>query len=122
MKRILAADDDPMIRRVLELTLQKVGEVSTASNGAEAVALLESGKGFDCVVLDFDMPKMSGSDVVNWMKSGGGHGEVPIVMLTAYDSPDIERELLAKGVTGYLTKPLDPSALIALVSRLVGAG
>jgi CheY-like chemotaxis protein len=120
MGRILAVDDDDVIRRVLELTLRTLGEVTVAANGIEAVELLETEPTFDCVILDLDMPRMGGSDVVGRMKADDRLREVPIVLLTSYESAELERELRAKGVTTYLTKPIDTASLRDTVAGLIG--
>ncbi len=119
MKQVLAVDDEGTVLSVIALALARVGEVTTAADGGEAIRLMKEGRRFDCVVLDLDMPNVSGSEVVTWMKGEPGHRDTPVVLLTAYESADLERELMAKGASAYLTKPVDPDKLAQLVGSLV---
>ncbi len=118
MKQVLAVDDEETVLRVIALALGRVGEVTTAADGSEAIELMKAGRRFDCVVLDLDMPNVGGSEVVTWMKGEEGHRDTPVVLLTAFESADLEQELLAKGARAYLTKPVDPDKLAQLVASL----
>ena len=118
MKRVLAVDDEETVLRVIALALGRVGEVATASDGREAIALMKDGRHFDCVVLDLDMPNVGGAEVVTWMKGDREHCDTPVVLLTAFESAGLEADLMAKGVNAYLTKPVDPDKLAELVGRL----
>lgn len=118
MKQFLAVDDEETVLRVIALALARLGEVATASDGREAIALMKGGRRFDCVVLDLDMPHVGGSEVVSWMKGEGGHRDTPVVLLTAFESAELETELMAKGASAYLTKPVDPDKLTEIVGRL----
>ena len=110
--RILVVDDDPQIRRVLKVTLTGQGfEVDDAKNGEEALERLRERR-FDLVLLDINMPGMSGLDVCRAMRATS---EVAIIMLTVRDEEADTVEALDAGADDYVTKPFKPSELSARI-------
>ena len=114
--RILIADDEPIIRMDLREMLESKGyQVTEASDGKKALALLLEEQ-FDLAILDINMPKISGLEVIqNISKSK----EIPIILLTAYCQNEVVTSALEMGVFGYLVKPvreeqLFPSIQLAL--------
>jgi FixJ family two-component response regulator len=67
----------------------------------------------DCLVLDLQMPVLSGREVQQALKSAGA--QFPIVIITAHDAPHLREECLAAGAAGYLCKPLDVGDLVRAV-------
>ena len=107
--RILVVDDDPQIRRVLKVTLSGQGfEVDDAKNGDVALEKLRDAR-FDLVLLDINMPGMSGLDVCRAIRSGS---EIAIIMLTVRDNEADTVEALDAGADDYVTKPFKPSELV----------
>jgi two-component system alkaline phosphatase synthesis response regulator PhoP len=106
-KRILIADDTPPMRIMLEDVLNEAGyEVATASDGEEAWNKITGDKqGWDLVVLDLLMPKMTGFEILNRMKKEAGRTTSPVLVITGIFKSEKEivrlREL---GAIGYLTK------------------
>jgi two-component system, OmpR family, KDP operon response regulator KdpE len=110
--RILIVDDDPQIRRVLKVTLTGQGfEVDDAKNGEEALEKLRAARA-DLVLLDVNMPGMSGIDTCRAIRSGS---EVAIIMLTVRDDEAATVEALDAGADDYVTKPFKPSELSARI-------
>ena len=110
--RILVVDDDPQIRRVLKVTLTGQGfEVDDAKNGDEALERLRESR-IDLVLLDINMPGMSGLDVCRAMRATS---EVAIIMLTVRDAEADTVEALDAGADDYVTKPFKPSELSARI-------
>ncbi len=110
--RILVVDDDPQIRRVLKVTLAGQGfEVEDARNGEEALERLRSHR-VDLVLLDINMPGMSGLDVCRSVRAGS---EVAVIMLTVRDEEADTVEALDAGADDYVTKPFKPSELLARI-------
>lgn len=114
--RILAAEDHPANRRVLEVLLAPAEvELTFAVDGAEAVAALESNR-FDLVLMDANMPVMDGVEAVRRIRAGGLAAGAPIHMLTANAfAEDIQRYLSA-GADGVLTKPIQIERLFTVLA------
>lgn len=120
MPAILLAEDDPHIRRVLEVVLRRHGfEVTPVEDGADAVAALEAGR-FDCVVVDGSMPKMDGIDVCRWVKANPRTRTLPVIMLTARASETSEHEVMAAGAAAFIRKPFDALALGEVIRNACG--
>ncbi len=117
--RVLVAEDDPVSRLVVHDLLRNRGaRVSLVGNGAEAVAAVAEGGGFDLLLLDLRMPQMDGLSACRRIRTLPG-GDLPIVALTANALAEERAGCLAAGMDGYLTKPLEPEALDAeLAHRL----
>jgi CheY-like chemotaxis protein len=119
-KRVLVADDDPVILRLIQVNLELEGyQVLTANNGEEAVETATA-EHPDLVILDIMMPRMDGYQACEQLKSETATQDIPIVFLSAKaQQADIEKGK-SFGVEEYLTKPFDPTELLAVVDRLVG--
>ncbi|MGH2730446.1 MAG: response regulator transcription factor [Actinomycetota bacterium] len=117
-KRILVADDDPVILRLIQVNLELEGyQVLTANNGEEAVETATA-EHPDLVILDIMMPRMDGYQACETIKSEESTKDIPIVFLSAKaQQSDIDKGK-AYGVDDYLTKPFDPAELIEVVERL----
>ena len=115
--RILVVDDDPSIRDVVASLLELEGhEVSTASNGLEALRDVER-QPPDLIVLDMRMPVMDGWTFVRELHRRGLH--VPILVLTATQDAHLWAEQV--GAEDFLEKPFEISSLLASVERLKAA-
>jgi CheY-like chemotaxis protein len=118
-KRILVCDDDPVILRLLQVNLELEGyEVLLAHHGEKAIEIAVD-EHPDLVILDIMMPRMDGYQTCQMIKSQDETRDIPVVFLSAKaQASDIEKGK-SFGVDDYLTKPFDPSDLIAVVDRLV---
>jgi two-component system, OmpR family, KDP operon response regulator KdpE len=110
---ILVVDDETSIRRALHSTLNKLGFTSIeAARGEEALALARTNS-FDAVLLDINMPGMSGVDTCRSMRRF--LPRIPILMLTVRDSEDDKVEALDAGADDYITKPFQLRELTARI-------
>jgi two-component system KDP operon response regulator KdpE len=110
--RILVVDDDPQIRRVLKVALSAEGyETYDARDGETALEKLRDVR-FDLVLLDINMPGMSGLEVCRAMRTGS---EIAIIMLTVRDTEADAVEALDAGADDYVTKPFKPAELSARI-------
>lgn len=108
--RVLVVDDDPQIRRVLRTTLIAQGyEVKDARNGEEALDRVRDLK-FDLIILDMNMPGMSGLEACRSIRSTS---DVAIVMLTVRDGEADKVDALDAGADDYITKPFSFPELLA---------
>lgn len=120
-RRVLVADDEPHIGRIIKMKLE-VGpfDVTLAYNGREATdALSADGAHFDLVLLDLMMPELSGLDVLQVLRREL-HSDIPAIILTAAGQDEQERAALDSGANAFVTKPFSPKKLYALVARLTG--
>ena len=117
-RRILIADDDPLLRALLVHRLAAEGyHVTTVENGSEALAAIAEQRP-DLVVLDALMPVMDGFEVLRRLKSGG-LSDAPVIMLTALKREQDIVGALQLGAADYLIKPFIPDELGQRVRRLL---
>ncbi len=118
--RVLVADDDPAILRLIEVTFALEGlEVVGVARGEEALRAARN-ETFDLIVLDVMMPGIDGWEVCERLKADEATADVPIVFLSARTRDEDQARGLGLGVDAYVTKPFDPDALLELAKRLVG--
>lgn len=118
-KRILIADDEPNIVISLEFLMKREGfEVLIANDGEEAVRRIR-GERPDLVLLDVMMPKKSGFEVCQEVKSDPGLAGVRILMLTAKGRDTEVAKGLALGADAYMTKPFSTKELVERVRSLL---
>jgi two-component system KDP operon response regulator KdpE len=110
--RILVVDDDPQIRRVMRVTLTGQGyEVDDVKTGDAALEKLREQR-FDLVLLDMNMPGMSGIETCHAIRS---QSEIAVIMLTVRDSEDDKVAALDAGADDYITKPYNAPELLARI-------
>jgi CheY-like chemotaxis protein len=113
---LLVIDDDPDSRDLLKRMLEKDGyAVLTASGGAEGLALAKEHQP-ELITLDVMMPSMDGWAVLSALKADPATAEIPVVMMTMVDDKPMG---FALGASDYLTKPIDKSRVLQVVSRRV---
>jgi len=118
--RVLIADDDAVILRLLEVNFSLEGyEVVTASRGEEAIERASEGR-FDLIVLDVMMPGMDGWEVASRLKEEEVTASIPVVFLSARTQEQDKERGMRLGVAAYVTKPFDPEELLGLAQRLIG--
>ena len=114
---ILVVDDESSVRRVLSVMLSGMGfTVVEASRGEEALALVRLTK-LDAVLLDVDIPGMSGEEICRNIRRS--NARLPIVMLSAMDSVDDQVRGLDAGADDYITKPFRIRELTARLRSLI---
>jgi two-component system chemotaxis response regulator CheY len=116
--RVLIADDSMTIRRILAKELQGFGvaEVIEAADGTEAVTAVTGSK-FDLVLLDWNMPKMSGIDALREIRAKGL--KVPIIMVTSEAEKSRVIQAIQTGANDYVVKPFTGQTLAAKVGRFI---
>lgn len=121
MHTILIADDEPLMRELLEFRLSQKGYAPVvAGDGREALARLDDASP-DAVVLDAMMPVHDGFEVLRRMRSSAQHADTPVIMLTARRSEKDIVGALEIGANDYLVKPFMPEELLARLARLLKA-
>jgi DNA-binding response OmpR family regulator len=117
MDYVLIVDDDPGALLVITTILANEDyRLVTAADGEQAKVLLEKEPDkYLTVVLDWDMPKMNGIELLAWIKAQPALEDIPVVMQTAMDSSEQIREGIDAGAFYYLTKPFDKKLFNSVV-------
>ncbi len=123
--RVLMVEDNPVNMMIAVALLEQWGlEVSQASDGAQAVEAINAqasmGRPFDAVLMDVQMPVMSGYEATRRVRQRHSAEQLPIVALTAAALSSERDEALAAGMNEFLTKPIDAPRLRASLVRLIG--
>jgi two-component system alkaline phosphatase synthesis response regulator PhoP len=122
-KKILIVDDEPLIRTLLVQTLEDFEEhgvtLLTASNGTEAWQLAQD-EHPNLVILDLMMPKMSGYQVCELIRSEPALNDTYVIMLTAKGQETDRQRGEQVGADEYVTKPFDPDYLIERAGAVLG--
>lgn len=118
--RILVAEDDPDLLKMLEVVMRSLGDVVTAVDGQDALEKVRSGPAPDVVVTDLMMPRMDGLALARQLKAMPALARVPVVMLTARtEARDVIAGINA-GARFYVTKPFKTEELLVKVRRALG--
>ena len=120
MARLLLVDDEPAILAILTTLLSSNGhECVTASNGQEALDLLEK-ESFDLMTSDMRMPVMDGLDLLRNAREKGY--TLPVVMMTAFATVEAASETLKLGVFDYIRKPFKIDFLMDTINGALASG
>ncbi|MDP2958558.1 MAG: response regulator [Longimicrobiales bacterium] len=120
--RILVADDEPHIRRILVTILESAGfRVREAQNGDEAMAALDETEPLDFFILDLMMPGASGLEVLGRIRRHPEHLRTPVIILTAKGQDADRQDALSAGADDFLTKPFSPKKLLSRIQEILAA-
>ena len=119
--RVLVAEDNLTNRKVIGRILERAGhEVAVVESGEAVVEALEA-EPYDIVLMDINMPGMSGIEAMKLLRfMRPAHELPPVVVLSADATADTRRDSEAAGFSGYLTKPVDAGLVLAMIDELVG--
>jgi adenylate cyclase len=118
-EKILVVDDSPAIRHLIADALGRQGfAVTVADDGQAALERAHDDK-FDMVVTDYDMPRMTGFELVHALKRDPKLRDIPTLMLTARDTRRDQAQMRAVGLTSYLVKPFSVDKCVAIVERVL---
>lgn len=115
--KILICDDEKEILEILELYLEKEGyEILKASDGEEAISILNSGNNIDLSILDIMMPKVDGYKVVKHLRK---ISNMPVILISAKNQDSDKILGLDLGADDYITKPFNPLEVVARVNAQI---
>ena len=118
MKHILVVDDSNMYCIIAKNALENMYRVSLAHSGEEALAFLEK-EIPDLILMDIEMPKMSGKEVLRQIKSHKEWSKIPVMFMTALSELETEAECLELGADDFIAKPIKPLIMASRVSKLL---
>ena len=119
--RVLVADDDPAILRLVTTILEKEGfAVVSARDGREAYKALQDDSNFTAAVFDVVMPNISGPELVRFMRTEKRFNKIPVMMMTAEQDPKLSSDSFAAGAVVFLPKPFTTTQLQTMLRMLVG--
>ena len=119
-RRILVADDDPAILRLVTAILEKENfGVVSARDGREAYKILQSDQSFTAAILDVVMPHISGPELVRFMKTEKRLMRIPVMMMTAEQDPKLSSDSFAAGAVVFLPKPFTTAQLHIMLQMLI---
>ena len=122
-RRILVADDDPAILRLVTAIVEKEGyTVVPARDGREAYKLLQGDADFVAGIFDVVMPHIQGPELVRYMKTEKRLMKIPVMMMTAEQNPKLSSDSFSAGAVVFLPKPFTTAQLQIMLRMLIAKG
>ena len=121
MKRVLVIEDNDDNMELITFILEANDYQSIkAETGQKGVTLaLEAQPDF--IILDIQLPDISGTEVLKRIRASGVGGGIPIIAMTSYAMAGDREKLLAAGCDGYIEKPIDPATVMTQIEHVIGA-
>ncbi len=123
--KILIVDDFALIRTMMKQSLMELGfsNLEEASDGVEAMTKIEAatsaGQAYSCVFLDWNMPRMTGLEVIQKCKSTPEYEAIPFVMISAERETESVVRALEAGALDFISKPFTPEALHSKLQKIL---
>lgn len=118
-KRILVVDDAPEVTEMMAMLLRYAGcEVETGVSGQDALEKAAQSN-FDLIVSDIGMPGMNGYELAAAIRVLPAYSQTPLVAVTGFSMYDDRERAIEAGFNSFLTKPINPAALLALIEKAV---
>nr|MBN2278475.1 response regulator [candidate division Zixibacteria bacterium] len=117
--RVLVVDDSQIMRKIVTGALKKqnVNDIVEAANGQEAVDVVAKDGNISLILMDWNMPVMTGIDAVRKIRTGGS--KTPIVMVTTESEKEKVIEAIKSGANDYLVKPFNPKDIQAKLEKFL---
>lgn len=119
-KKVLVVDDSPTVRQQVSTALKQAGfEVVEACDGADGVSKVESDPLIGMAILDVNMPRMNGLEMLENVKGGGKNPNLHVIMLTSEGQQSLIERAKKAGAKGWIVKPFKAELLVAAVKKLL---
>lgn len=116
---VLVVDDEPDVRKVVRMTLEKAGyDVIEAEDGEKAIQAISKDENplmLDVIITDIRMPKINGVEAINYFQQQWPR--VPLIVLTGFPDMEMATGFLKQGIVDYLVKPVEKEKLIKSVAK-----
>lgn len=122
MIRLLMADDHAIVRSGLVQIIALTSDIEVsreACDGAEVMGLLRQ-EPFDLLLVDLNMPGISGADLISRVRLH--YPNLPILVLSMHNKPQVAAQVLKAGANGYITKDCEPNQLLAAIRKVAAKG
>jgi len=116
--KVLVVEDHPVNRMILEAWLGSAGHVTASAENGQIAVEATSHEAFDLIIMDVNMPVMDGLTATRLIRQGGANVQTPITVLSASARTEDHEAGLEAGADAYLTKPIDFTALAALMNEV----
>jgi two-component system chemotaxis response regulator CheY len=118
--RILVVDDFSTMRRIIKNILKQIGfaNVDEAENGQAALAKIGDGGNYDFVISDWNMPEMTGIELLKQVRANEATKDLPFLMVTAEAKKENVVEAVKAGVNNYIVKPFTAEVLQEKISKI----
>lgn len=119
--RVLVIEDEPDMVDIMRINLEQAGyQVATTHDGLEGLEALDA-EGADAIVLDLNLPNMSGFRFARLVRRDEKWKRVPIIVVTAFAFEEVE-DLTSVGIDAFITKPFDPADLVSKLEFVLSKG
>ena len=121
--KALVVDDASFVRDLVKRTVRNSFpsiDMEEAVNGKKAQTIMERGA-FDLILCDWEMPEMSGLELLRWARQSDRYKKTPFIMITSRGDRDHVMEAVKEGVSGYLGKPFSPEQLSGRIVKALGS-
>ncbi len=121
--KALVVDDASFVRDLVKRTVRNSFpsiDMEEAVNGKKAQIMMERGA-FDLILCDWEMPEMSGLELLRWARQNDSYKKTPFIMITSRGDRDHVMEAVKEGVSGYLGKPFSPEQLSGRIVKALGS-
>ncbi|MRR18882.1 response regulator transcription factor [bacterium] len=116
--KILICEDNKLALKAMSVVLEREGyDPVTVSDGHEAIEMLRK-KDFDVVIVDIHLPYHSGLEVIRFLRTDLKK-QTPVLIVSAFSDPQVQRQAGEMKVSDYITKPFDPADLISKIRAVV---
>ena len=119
--RILVVDDSPTIRELTKIFLKDLEftNVEEAADGSNALEKLKS-EVFDLVITDWNMPKLSGLELLKAIRADDKMRKIPVLMVTSVAEKDNVTQAVQAGINDYILKPISAEVLKSKIDKIFG--
>jgi FixJ family two-component response regulator len=115
---IAVVDDDESVRKALIRLLRSANLAGLAFPSARAFLDVFMDLPIDCIVLDLQMPDMTGLELQRHLRVSHPDLRVPVIIITAHDEPGSRERCIAAGASAYLRKPVESGVLLAVIGKV----
>lgn len=116
---ILHIDDDVFIRRIIQHALSPEFDLTSCTNGLEAMLWLEAGNQPDIILTDLTMPVLNGEEVIAQVRSSSQYRHTPIIVLSSLDDSTLKVRCIDQGADDFMVKPFNPLEVVAKIKALL---